>query len=184
MDHLSWNGEDEMRMQDIPACQPARLHAADASRVLAHFKRLSPEDRTQRFWGAHVPDATLERYVQGLRFDADIVLGVAWGESLIGVAHGCLYLAHGEARVEAAFSVDEPHRGCGLGKALMRSVIAQARLAGMRSVVGLCGLRNLRMRRVFEGAGLALTRLEDEWHAHGRLGEAVDTGRGRASPTS
>lgn len=172
-----------MLMKSLSACQPARLGAADAPRVTAHFKRLSPEDRTHRFWGAHVPDATVERYVQGLRFDGDIVLGVHVGESLIGVAHGCIYVARGEATVEAAFSVDEPRRGCGLGKALMRAVIEHARQAGVRSVVGLCGLRNLRMRRVFEGAGLVLTRQEDEWHARGRIGEAVGTG-GRACPTS
>jgi GNAT superfamily N-acetyltransferase len=167
-----------------PACRPVRLGAVDAPRVLAHFKRLSPEDRTHRFWGAHVPDATLERYVQGLRFDADIVLGAQVGESLIGVAHGCIYAAHGEATVEAAFSVDEPRRGCGVGRALMRSMIEHAGLAQVRSVVGLCSLRNLRMRRVFEGAGLALTRLEDEWHAHGRLGAVTVAGAGRACPAS
>lgn len=173
-----------MLMKHVPPCQPARLGAADRPRVLAHFKRLSLEDRTQRFWGAHVPDATIERYVQGLRFDADIVLGVQEGESLIGVAHGCIYWVHGEATVEAAFSVDEPRRSCGVGRALMRAMIEQARLAGVRSVVGLCSLRNLRMRRVFEAAGLALTRLEDEWHAHGRLDAAAGAGRGLAYPTS
>ncbi len=99
----------------------------------------------------------------------DFVLGLRHDDLLIGVAHGARYTERERPALEAAFSIDEPWRGHGLGTLLMRGVIAAAAQAGVHEVVGMCVVRNVRMRRIFEGAAMALTREEDEWHARRRL---------------
>ena len=49
--------------------------------------------------------------------------------------------------------------------ALMRSLQAAASLHGVASIVGLCATRNRPMRRIFERAGMALVREDDEIRA-------------------
>ena len=142
------------------------LHACDAPRVVAHLTRLSPEDRGLRFNASLADDAQIARYVGQIRFGEDIVLGLvdATGR-VVGVAHGCVFEAGGERRVEAAFSVDGALRGLGLATTLMRSLQAAASRHGVVVIVGFCAARNRPMRRVFERAGMTLTREEDEVHA-------------------
>ncbi|MEP6558799.1 MAG: GNAT family N-acetyltransferase [Burkholderiales bacterium] len=148
---------------------PCRLQRQDATQVLAHFIRLSAPDRSQRFWGGLVTDDTIADYVRHLRFADDFVLGLRHGDTLIGVSHGARYSERGLPALEAAFSIDQPWRGRGLGTLLMQSLLAVSALDGVHEVVGMCAARNLRMRRIFEGADMALTREEDEWHARRRL---------------
>lgn len=151
------------------AFSPCRLQRRDATQVLAHFIRLSAPDRSQRFWGALVTDDSIAHYVLGLRFADDFVLGLRHGGTLIGVSHGARYSERGLPVLEAAFSIDDTWRGLGLGTLLMQSMLAAAAQAGVHALVGMCAARNLRMRRIFEGAAMALTREEDEWHARRRL---------------
>jgi RimJ/RimL family protein N-acetyltransferase len=139
------------------------LHAGDAYRTTAHFVRLSPEDRALRFNSALVDDAQIARYVGQMRFGEDLILGLVDAEgSIVGVAHGCVFDAGGERRIEAAFSIDAAYRGRGFGTALMRSLKSAAPQRSASAIVGLCAARNLPMRRIFERAGMTLSREEDE----------------------
>ena len=143
-----------------------RLHARDASRVAAHFARLSSEDRGLRFNASLADDAQIARYVGQIRFGDDIVLGlVDTTGRIVGVAHGCVFDVAGKRHVEAAFSVDHSLRGRGLGTTLMRSLVAAAARHGVVVIVGLCAARNRPMRQIFERAGMTLSREEDELHA-------------------
>jgi GNAT superfamily N-acetyltransferase len=111
--------------------------------------------------------------VQSLDFERDLLLGFhgACGP-LVALAHGAVCATPGGPVVEAAFSVDAAWRQRGLARALMRGVLQSAAEIGARRVEGLCALRNLPMRRVFEGAAMALERVEDEWHARRALDAA------------
>lgn len=144
------------------------LHAGDAPRILAHFARLSRDDRALRFNSALTDDANLARYVSQMRFGTDLVFGLVDASGrVVGVAHGCVFDAGTERLVEAAFSIDATHRGRGFGNTLMRSLQAAARQCGARAIIGLCAPGNWPMRRVFERAGMQLMREEDEMQ--GRL---------------
>ena len=148
----------------------ADLQARDQDRVAAHLLRLAPDDRSLRFSAGVVTDDTIRAYVARIRFDHDLVLGlVSQCGQVFGLAHGCVYDRGGQLHIEAAFSVDVAWRGVGLGKALMRAVQlrAGARACERAALVGLCAARNWPMRRIFEGAGMALQRADDEMHAHG-----------------
>ncbi len=149
------------------------LTAHDRPRIEDHLLRLSPDDRSLRFAAGLVTDETVRSYASRIRFGHDIVLGLE-GErgTLLGLAHGCVYEVRGALHVEAAFSVDEPWRGRRLASGLMDAVRTQAQAIGAACVVGMCAVRNLPMRRVFAGAGMTLTREDDEVHAHGRVSPA------------
>lgn len=139
------------------------LQARDRPRMAAHFARLSPDDRALRFNSALVDEAGIERYVGRMRFGDDLILGLVDAQGrIVGVAHGCVFEADGVRGIEAAFSIDAAWRGRGFGSALMRALTTVAPQRGVRSMVGLCAVRNLPMRRLFERAGMVLSREDDE----------------------
>lgn len=141
------------------------LHAGDVPRIAEHFARLSPDDRALRFNSSLIDDAQLKRYVGQMRFGEDVVLGLVDTQgSVVGVAHGCVFDARGERRIEAAFSVDAAYRGRGFGCALMQA-LRTAAPKRVSAIVGLCAVRNLPMRRIFQRAGMMLTREDDEFQA-------------------
>jgi len=142
------------------------LDAFDAPRIAAHLLRLAPEDRSARFAAGLVTDTTICRYVGSMRFGHDALFGLVDANAqVVGLAHGCVFEVQGRSRIEAAFSVDDGLRGLGLGTRLMRALDAFASVRDMAAVVGLCASRNLAMRRIFERAGMQLTRADDEVHA-------------------
>jgi len=131
---------------------------------------LSPEDRSRRFSAGLVTDDTIRRYVAGLRFERDMVMGlVSKRGTVISLAHGCVFEAKGQRHVEAAFSVDAEWRGHGFGSRLMDAVVLRTRVEGGAALLGTCAVRNVPMRRIFEGVGMALSREEDEFTARGRV---------------
>jgi GNAT superfamily N-acetyltransferase len=148
-----------------------RLSAADAAAVTAHLLRLDVQARALRFAAGAVSDTTVRHYVGGMRFEHDAVLGALdLDGTLVGLAHGCVFNTGGALHIEAAFSVDAAHRRRGLGSRLMRAIEAHGRHIGAHTVLGLCAARNLPMRRIFEHAGMVLTRHDDELEARRVLG--------------
>ena len=142
------------------------LNAADSARIEAHLLRLAPADRSLRFAAGLVTDETIRRYVAGIRFGTDAVLGmVDDGGDVVAFAHGCVYSVGKRSRVEVAFSVDAERRGKGLGSALMAEARRFAESIGAHSVLGMCLARNAAMRQIFANAGMTLTREDDEVHA-------------------
>ncbi|HET9205004.1 MAG TPA: GNAT family N-acetyltransferase [Burkholderiaceae bacterium] len=142
------------------------MQAGDAPRITAHLTRLSADDRALRFNSALTDEAQIARYVGQMRFGEDLILGLVDASGrVVGIAHGCAFKAGAEHRIEAAFSIDIGYRGRGFGIALMRSLQAAASAQGVASIVGLCAARNRPMRRIFERAGMALTRDGDEIQA-------------------
>ena len=149
------------------------LSAEDASRLAAHLLRLCPADRSLRFAAGLVTDETIRRYVAGIRFATDAVLGLVDAQgSVVGFAHGCVYSSGGRTHIEAAFSVDAERRRLGFGTRLMRAVESFAEDTGADALVGICVSRNLPMRRIFERTGMTMSREDDEMHAFRRLDAA------------
>ena len=142
------------------------LQAKNLAQVEAHLLRLAPSDRSLRFSAGLVTDETIRRYVAGIRFDRDAVLGLIDASgSIVGVAHGCMYSVAGHVHVETAFSIDAAWRHQGHGARLMRAVASFASGEGARTLIAICNARNLPMRRICERAGMEITREEDEIHA-------------------
>lgn len=142
------------------------LESADASRIEEPLLRLAPADRSLRVAAGAVADETIRRYVAGIRFGTDAVLGmVDEGGGVVAFAHGCVYSVGKRSRVEVAFSVDAERRGKGMGSALMAEARRFAESIGAHSVLGMCLARNAAMRQIFANAGMTMTREDDEVHA-------------------
>jgi RimJ/RimL family protein N-acetyltransferase len=153
------------------------LSAADAGAIEAHLLRLNADDRSTRFTAGVVPDAAIARYVAGIAFDRDHLIGALDEEGrLVAFAHGCVYAVPGRSEVEVAFSVDVACRKLGLATALMAALRVAAERSGVDAVVAMCLARNAAMRRVLAGAGMRVELEDGEVHARwvaGRPAEAL-----------
>jgi len=107
------------------------LTARACPALLEHFLALDDEDRRLRF-NQPTRDRTIERYVEGIDFDIDVVFGYFSDPlTLEGVGH--LTRLHDDERphaAEFAVSVSRNARGCGIGTALFACALVRAR--GMR----------------------------------------------------
>lgn len=146
------------------------LQPADRLRIEAHLLKLSPEDRSRRFSAGLVTDESIRRYVAGIRFGRDLAMGLVSKRGfVIAFVHGCVYEVRSKSHIETAFSVDAEWRGHGFGTRLMASIQLQIAAEGGAAMVGVCSVRNLPMRRIFERAGLSMKREENEMHAYGDI---------------
>lgn len=117
----------------IPLDAVETLSPRHASAIAKHLTRLSPEDRHKRF-GHGAGDESILRYVAGIPFGRDCLLGVFdGGLRLVALAH--IALDDGGASAEIGLSVDSDARGRGLGARLLRHSLRQARFQGARSAI-------------------------------------------------
>lgn len=138
-----------------------RLAPADRQAVLEHFRALTPDDHEMRFGCALSPEAIV-RYVSGLNFARDILLGLEHAEgTLIGLAE-ILRLAVHAAEAEVAFSILPAARGRGLGHFLMMAANSHARASGLRRLRAYVRPGNKAMLTIFARAGMELQRDGDE----------------------
>ncbi|MFO1327945.1 MAG: GNAT family N-acetyltransferase [Rubrivivax sp.] len=161
---MSWE-TDTMYAAIVP------LYASDRDRIRDHLLRLSPEDRSLRFAAGVVTDDSVCRYVDAIDLERDLVMGLVSKRGfVVGLVHGAVFDHRGRRHVEAAFSVDAAWRGVGFGTRLMEALLLHAAALGDAVVLGQCAVRNRPMRRVFERAGMAMTRSDDEWCARREWG--------------
>ena len=124
-----------------------RLRIFDKPLVATHFQNLTPEALRSRF-GLTVPDAFLGRYVSTLFDDASVIYGAFPDACLRGMAE-LRPIRDRQARIaEAAFTVETPWQGRGIGDALLSRIIESARNRGIREVHMNCLATNQRMRHL------------------------------------
>ena len=129
-----------------------RLWHGDEDALLAHYRRLSPEDRRLRFLHA-VSDEFLAGQAQKLRGAGYYVTG--WFRD--GVLRGVVEVAAEGSVAEASLSVEVPWRGLGVGRGLMRRALRRARQAGCRSLLVLTAWENGTMIRLARSFGAHLS---------------------------
>jgi GNAT superfamily N-acetyltransferase len=121
-----------------------------------HLLRLDPEARHDRFHG-FMDDSFIERYAAKCASDGTIV--IAYLEN--GVARGAAELhppdQSPDAQPEIAFSVEAGLRRKGVGTALFRNLIAEARAKSYRSLRITTGAQNEAMRALANKFGAHLT---------------------------
>lgn len=131
---------------------PHRVHAlsvADRDALHKHFADLSPRDRRRRF-GRSPDDGWLRRYVAGIDFGRDALLGVREGAPLVGVAHVALF----DGAAELGLSVLPSHRRRGIATALFDRGVLHARNRGVVELFVHCLAGNRAMRRIARRAGM------------------------------
>jgi GNAT superfamily N-acetyltransferase len=129
-----------------------RLDRTHRNAILAHFLRLSREDRRLRF-GATLDDAAVADYVARIGFDRDAVLGCFSDDlSLAGVAH----VAAGGDLAEFGVSVVPDARGRGIGSALFARAHGHARTQLIRGLYMHCLLENRAMMHIARKSGMRI----------------------------
>lgn len=114
------------------------LRNGDTATVATLFARLGSRSREWRFCGAkpRLSDAELARLA---RVDArhHVLVGYVAGDpEPVGIAR----LVRGGSRAEIAFEVADDHQGRGVGSVLARELAADARAAGITTLVAtVCG---------------------------------------------
>jgi RimJ/RimL family protein N-acetyltransferase len=138
-----------------PGIDVRPLEPSDRPGLAALFKRLSPESRHQRFLG---PKPTLS--AQELTYLTTV--DHRWHEalaavdrrdgSIVGVAR---YVREPDrpAAADGAIAVADDHQGRGIGKVLVRCLIARARVNGFSVLSATTLWENRRARALLRGAG-------------------------------
>ena len=130
------------------------LTELNRQQVLEHLLRLSPEDRHLRFCTA-ASDSYITTYAtKVISFDGDLCFGAFDNGKLVGLAHIAVV---SETSCELAFSIDEPYRGAGLARNLMKTAIARCRELGMSKLCMSCLRENRKMQALARSFGLSMT---------------------------
>jgi RimJ/RimL family protein N-acetyltransferase len=146
------------------------LRPRHSARIQSHLLSLSDDDRYLRF-GYPATDEQIDRYVQGLRFGHDQLLGVFNRRlQLIAVAH-LAFSTQVQAFHQAEFGVSVmPHaRNRGYGARLFARAIVDARNQGVTHLVVHALTENLPMLKIAQRAGATIERHGSESEALLRL---------------
>lgn len=130
-----------------------QLPAERRPRIAEHLKKLSADDRFLRF-GGPTSDEAIDRYVNGIDFERDIVFGV------FGTEHGELvamtHVAQMQGAVELGLSVLEGHRGQGCAQAMFQRAAIHARNRGAHELYMHCLSQNGPMMHIARKAGMRI----------------------------
>lgn len=142
------------------------LGACDAPLILAHYLRLSKEDRYLRFCSA-LSDYAITNFVNNVMDFADgVAFGILIDGELVGVAYiSPTYESDGRDTAEAGFSIDAEHRGEGHASLLMASIIGFCRGRRIQTLVMSCLRENKRMQRIASNFGLRVVIDREEAYA-------------------
>jgi len=147
---------------EIRALRPDDRHG-----VLAALHRSSDQSRYRRFFSPKRCFSENEsNYFLNVNF-VDHVALVAVKEGGRGmIAGGCRYVVTRPGQAEAAFFVADECQGQGIGKALMRHLVAIGRDAGLREIVADVLEGNAPMLRVLESSALSCNTSRDAGLVH------------------
>jgi GNAT superfamily N-acetyltransferase len=168
------NGNDEASPSRIPGVV-RKLWLGEGLNLRDHLLRLDPGSRRSRF-GSPVNNFFIEQYAsRALSADA-IVHGLFVDGTLRAVAELRPYGKPFPFDAEAAFSVERPWQGLGIGTLLLERTILAAKNRHIRTIYLNCLAENQRMQAIAK---------KHEAHLHIRadevIGEVVNTG---ATPLS
>lgn len=141
-----------------PQCR--RLWPSDGGAVRAHFLRLDPETRANRFMAA-VSDRVALAYAERAFANEGLMYGAFVDGTLRGIGELRPAGRYGPAlrlgtKAEAAFAVEREFRRHGIGASLFRRVVGAARNRGVSELHVRCLNDNAPMRRLASRLGAEL----------------------------
>ncbi|MBI3284864.1 MAG: GNAT family N-acetyltransferase [Burkholderiales bacterium] len=174
---------EDPRHQLDPGSKPAKpavfvkeLSEKDRHRILKHFLALEESDRLLRF-GTYLPDAMIEKYVEGINFARDKVFGVLSHHfRLIGVGHLAFAPRNKEDDAsdkdkvaEFGVSVSRSARGKGVGSRLFERGAIHCRNDDVDTLYMHCLSSNQTMIHIAKKAGMEIHREYGEADAYLKL---------------
>lgn len=160
------------RLRDGRPLEVRALQPGDRDGLLAAVARSSDESLYRRFFA--VKRAFSERemdYFMNVDYVRHVALVAAVEEAgrqvIVG---GGRYVVTEPGVAEVAFAVDDAHQGMGIAPALLRSLVAIARAAGLEAFVAEVLPDNGAMLKVFERSGLRVTSRRADGVVHLHMG--------------
>lgn len=134
----------------MPEDQPAFVAAAG---------KVGPRSRYLRFFTLKLEFSEREReFFLNVDFDKHVALVALTEEAgrdmLVGAGR---YVVIKPGRAEVAFTVIDSHQGQGIGTALLRHIIAVARIAGLHELIAEVLPENKSMLHLFENCGVPVS---------------------------
>ncbi|MFZ6779138.1 GNAT family N-acetyltransferase [Undibacterium sp. Ji83W] len=152
------------------------LSEKDRHRIMKHFLGLEESDRLLRF-GTYLPDAMVEKYVEGIDFSRDKVFGVISHHfRIVGVGH-LAYAPRAEDDeatdkdkvAEFGVSVSSSARGKGIGSKLFERGAIHCRNDDVDTLYMHCLSSNQTMIHIAKKAGMEIHRAYGEADAYLKL---------------
>ena len=134
-----------------------KLDSTHREQLAAHLLALNRDDRADRFMGI-VSDDYVQRYIAGIGYACDVLIGALQGRRVVALAHAAVYLESGELLSEVGVSVDKELRRKGLGKRLLRAAIAAAKRFNVRRVHVIFRSDNVAMTALTRAMGARIDR--------------------------
>lgn len=146
---FEWGGD--VALADGGTVHVRLVSPADGDRLVRFHGRQSPESIYLRFFTA-LPALSARQVERFTTVDPEerVAFVALLGDEMVGIA-GWDRLADG--RAEVALSVDDAHRGRGVGTVLLEYLAAAARSVGLTELTGTVLPSNRRMLDVFKAAG-------------------------------
>lgn len=171
-------------LQQAQKFQIRPLGADDLVHFEAHLMRLDEACRRLRF-GTQVSDAFLRDYVRRVDLRNTLVLGVFVDGEMRGAAELRSFAATWCRDAEGAFSVEKPFRACGMGKAMMSTLVDCGRKLGVGEIYLALHPANHAMRKIAAAFAASMQCDGCELLARVKLGqEDLLTPDGQATGTS
>ena len=156
-----------------PSVYVKELSEKDRHRILRHFLALEESDRLLRF-GTYLPDAMIEKYVEGIDFSRDKVFGVMSHHfRLVGVGHLAFAprsedddVTDKDTIAEFGVSVSKTARGKGVGAKLFERGAIHCRNADVDTLYMHCLSSNQTMIHIAKKAGMEIHREYGEADAY------------------
>jgi GNAT superfamily N-acetyltransferase len=157
-------------IERLPSGRTIQIRALtpdDRHGLLAALHRSSDQSRYRRFFSPKRGFTKAEvDYFLNVDFVSHVAL-VAVPEDGRGIiAGGCRYILIEPGQAEAAFFVADECQGQGIGKMLMRHLVAIGRKNGLREMVATVLEGNIPMLRVLEGSELKSKTTRDDGLLH------------------
>lgn len=151
--HFQW--DVVLRTGSTLHIRPVRK--SDERELIDFFRSLSPEAIRARFFDARKPEDALESAPADVDYDDIFGLVGEVGGHIVGVAHYYRNRSRPQA-AEAAFTVSDSMRGCGVGTRLLEQLATVARERGITTFFAEVMEENRRMMDVFLDSGFEVQR--------------------------
>jgi GNAT superfamily N-acetyltransferase len=123
------------------------LFHSDLELLEAHYRRLTPRDRSLRFF-ACVSDAYLDNHCEKIDWQHSCLIGCFIDHELRGVSELHFDKRIGSEHGEVSFSVEDPWQHDGIGTELLRRILMVARNRLVHSLSVVCLMENRGMRKL------------------------------------
>jgi RimJ/RimL family protein N-acetyltransferase len=143
----------------------------DRADLLEAFDRLSAQSRYTRFFApkSGLSEAEIAQFMKVDFVDHVALMAVAQVEGGPRIVGAGRYIVSQPGAAEIAFAVDDSYQGRGVASAVIRSLAAIARAAGIDSFHAEVLAENAPMLRVFEKSGLAMSKKREQGIVHATL---------------